>query len=373
MWNRTLDQHLQSLHFKPTNADPCIYIQKQGGNLLIVSVYVDDCLIIGTRDAVNQTKQSLAAKFKIKDLGPVSSILGVEIIRDQQRGTLKLRQSGHIEALLTQFNMANCKPVSTPMVPGLALSKIEATPTDCLSIPYRKAVGKLLYIAIASRPDIAFSVGYLSQFVTAYNHSHWNAVKHLLRYLQGSRHQTITYTKSDIPYNKGCKAIPVGYCDADWGGSIINRKSTSGYVFTLAGGPIMWSSKAQSTVALSSTEAELNALSETVKQALYIRKFFEPLDINSSQPVPLWNDNQSSLCIATQPQYVFLARMKHYDIKLHHLRDTIAKGLITLQYCPTEIMPADLLTKALPRAKVEELKALLHLYSSQTSSIEGAC
>ncbi len=307
MWNRTLDKHLRALQFQPLEADACIYVRRQGGNISVVSIYVDDCLIIGRRPQVNDVKASLAKKFKIKDLGPVSSILGIEVMHHRSQGTTSLCQSGHIDTLLGKFNIVDAKPVTIPLHPGLTLVKIEETPRECRTILYRQAIGKLLYIAIASRPDVAFAVAYFSQFVNAYDHTYWEAAKCVMRYLKGTRNQTLMYSKHvlDQSLPQSNLLLPVGYCDADWGGCTIDRKSISGYVFTLAGGPIMWASKTQTTVALSSSEAELNTMSEAMKQVLYIRKLLPPLGIDDGQPLSLANNNQSSLTLATQSTLAF--------------------------------------------------------------------
>ncbi len=367
MWNHMLDKHLHVLQFQPLEADLCIYIRKQGGNISVVSIYIDNCLIISRHPQVNKIKTSLAKKFKIKDLGPVNLILGIEVLHNCEKGTTCLHQSSHIDSLLAKFNMADAKPVTILLQPGLSLTKINKTPKDCYTIPYQQAIGKLLYIAIASRPNIAFSVAHLSHFINAYNHTHWEAAKSVICYLKGMCEQILMYSKQVLNQSvpPSDPLLLVGYCDADWSRCIIDRKSIFGYVFTLAGGPIMWASKTQTTVALSSSEAELNAMSKAMKQVLYICKLLPPLGINDSQPISLANNNQSSLMLATQSTLTFQAQMKHYNIKLHHLHDTTMKGLVSVHYCPTKTMPTDILTKALPRLKLEELKLLLNLHMCQ--------
>ncbi len=344
MWNCMLDKHLHALQFQPLEADPCVYIRKQGGNISVVSIYIDNCLIISKRPHVHEIKVSLAKKFKIKDLGPVNSILGIKVLHDHGKETTCLCQSSHIDSLLAKFNMVDVKPVTVPLQPGLSLAKIDKTPRDCHTILYQQAIGKLLYIAIASHPNIMFAMAHLSHFINVYDHTHWEAAKSVMCYLKGMHEQTLMYSKQVLNQSvpPSDPLLPVGYCNTDWGRCTIDRKSISGYMFTLAGGPIMWAFKTQTTVALSSSEAELNAMSEAMKQALY-----------------------SSLTLATQSTLTFQAWMKHYNIKLHHLHDTTVKGLVSVHYCPTKTMPTDILTKALPHPRLEELKLLLNLHMSQ--------
>ncbi len=362
VWNKAIDAHLLSNSFEPTDADPCIYVHHKGQQVAIISLYVDDCTILASRELLLFAKKVLSQKFKIKDLGEATSILGIEILRDRALGTLELCQTGHIDAILHQFNMENCKLQFTPMEVGLRLSKLDAVPKECFNIPYHQAIGKLLYLLQASRPDIAYAVNYLSRHINAYDDTHWTAVKHVLRYLQATCNATIRYDRHETQLSDPSSLVPTAYCDADWGGNPDDRRLVTGYIFYMCGGPFAWSSKAQSAVALSSCEAELTAISETVKQALYIRKLFELLQLSLKYPIRILNDNQSALKLANDRQQAYLPRMKHYDIKLHHMRDAVAAGHISLHYCPTEHMIADMLTKALARPKLTHIKQISSLH-----------
>jgi hypothetical protein len=167
-WNRTLDVHLRACGFTPSESDPCFYVKGQGREIMIIAVYVDDCVLIADERNIPKLKAILSGRFKVKDLGPTRSILGIEVIRDEKQGTLCLRQRGHILAILETFQMTDSAPNQTPLPVGLQLLKIDATPDNCKKLPYRSAIGKLLYVAIASRPDIAFAVTYLCKFANAY-------------------------------------------------------------------------------------------------------------------------------------------------------------------------------------------------------------
>jgi hypothetical protein len=188
LWNRTFDMHMCTIGFTPLEADLCIYILKtvHSQPLTIVSVYIDDCLIIGLRMNVDRIKQQLAGKILIKDLRPASSILSVEVLHDCHTHTLQLHQQGHIKGILKKFGMHDSKPVATLMMHGLVLSKINRTPVSCCTLPYCQAVSSLLYLALASCPDIAFAVNVLSCHVDMHNETHWMAVKHVLHYLNGT-------------------------------------------------------------------------------------------------------------------------------------------------------------------------------------------
>ncbi len=245
MWNYMLDKHLHALQFQPLKADPCVYIRKQEGNISVVSIYVDNYLIISRCLHVNEIKASLAKKFKIKDLGPMNSILGIEVLYNCRKGTTCLCQSGHIDSLLAKFNIVDVKPVTVPLQPGLSLVKIDKTLRDCHTIPYQQAISKLLYIAIVLCSDIVFAMAHFSCFINAYDHIHWEVAKSIMHYLKGMCEQTLIYNKQVLNQSTSPSdlLLPVGYCDTDWGRCMIDKKSISGYMFTLAGGLIMWASK----------------------------------------------------------------------------------------------------------------------------------
>lgn len=169
IWNETLDQWLRENDFKPTDGDPCVYYRIRNRRIAFIAVYVDDLTIICHVRDLNGIKRGLHNRFPVTDLGAATSILGVELLRDRAAGTLKLRQRGHILGVLKTFQMIYCNPAVTPMETNLKLIKA-ATPEE--NYPYRQAIGKLLYIALASRPDIAYAVSYLSRFSAFYDSTH---------------------------------------------------------------------------------------------------------------------------------------------------------------------------------------------------------
>jgi hypothetical protein len=199
LWNRTIDEFLHKLGFSPTAADPCIYEREQDQRKAFISLYVDDCVVIADRRDIDPIKRALASKFPTKDLGEATSILGIEIVRDREQGRLYLRQKGHIEGLCAKFTMATTRPVSTPLPAGTHLSKSADRDDEDLQLPYRQLTGKLLYIAIATRPDIAFAASYLSRFNSAFTREHWTAAKSVVRYLATTKYYSICYERTNTP------------------------------------------------------------------------------------------------------------------------------------------------------------------------------
>ena len=211
-------------------------------------------------------------------------------------------------------------------------------------IPYRNIIGSLMYAMTGTRPDIAYAIGALSQFNENPGELHWKAAKRVLRYLKGTKDFTLVY-------RKGQKSLE-GYSDADWGANPDDRRSTTGYLFTLSGSCISWNSCKQPTVALSSTEAEYMALSQATKEAIWLKWLLEELGFHTpSQASIIHSDNQG--CIALGKNPVHHARTKHIDIHHHFIRERIETGEIQVVFCGTDDMLADVLTKGLTKAKHE--------------------
>ncbi len=291
-WNRTIDQHLQKNSFRPCQADPCVYVKTNAKELVIITIYVDDCVIIAPLQQLKGVKKLLSEHFKITNLGPAQSILSIKLKRDREKGTLRLSQPGYIKGALSDFNMVNCKPKYTPATTSLELPRLQQTSKEDAQLPYPSSlIGKLLYIALATRPDIAYIISHLARFVTGYSHLHWEAAKHVLQYLQATKDIAIKYSRNATTVIDGKLAVLIGYCGADWAANKEDRKSISAYTFMLAGGPISWALKAQTTVAISSTEAEYIALSEATRQAIYVNALRKDLKLDTTQPLVIYIDN----------------------------------------------------------------------------------
>ncbi|KAM2456035.1 hypothetical protein PS1_015961 [Malus domestica] len=241
--------------YKRTHADSCVYIKQfSGGKFIILLLYVDDMLIV-SQDAsmIKKLKEELSKSFDMKDLGPAKQILGMEIIRDRKSKKLWLSQEKYVERVLERFNMKVAKSVSSPLANHIKLSKELCQKTyeekeKMAVVPYSSAVGSIMYAMVCTQPDIAYAVGVVSMFLSNPGKNHWEAVKWILRYLNGTSKMCLCFGSS--------KPILEGFTDADIGGDLDGRKSTSGYLFTFAGGAVSWQSKLQKCVALSTTEAE---------------------------------------------------------------------------------------------------------------------
>lgn len=197
-----------------------------------------------------------------------------------------------------------------------------------------------MYLAVMTRPDISYSVSYLSQYNDCFDTSHWKSAKRILRYLQHTKNFC-------LKYKKGSSQL-LGFVDADWGSNVIDRRSYTGFCFKYSDCVVSWESTKQKTVALSTTEAEYMALSEASKEAVHLRNLLGEMK-GSFDCVLLYCDNQSSIKLSNNP--VYHKRTKHIDVRHHYVREVIANKFIDLKYIKTNEMVADVLTKALPSIK----------------------
>jgi len=352
LWHNLIDSHFIENGFHPTEQDPCIYVCVKEEGISIIALFVDDNTVICNKQLLKWTKQVLSGRFNVKDLGEATSVLGKQLIRNREEGTLILRQEGYIDKILTAHNMQECRPAKIPMQPGLHLPLLKTTEEGAENYPYSSLVGDLIYLAISTRPDILYAASYLSRFNKAHGKQHWEAALQVLRYLNATRTMSIVFHRTNTP------PTLIGYSDADWGGNI-DRKSISGYFFTYAGAIVQWKSKRQSTIALSSTEAEYLSNTEAARQAVYLRRLLHQIGQPQSSPTKIFTDNQGAKAIAEDK--TIHSRTKHFDIRHHWIRKKVQSGGITLRYCPSTEMIADMLTKALPRVKFEYLRDLCGL------------
>lgn len=235
--------------------------------------------------------------------------------------------------------MAHCKESNTPLTHGFkpTIGNVEADE----SIPYRELVGSLMYLALATRPDIAHAVSVLSQFNQQHDKGIWTEAKHVLRYIKKTADLALCFRSTGENLH--------GFVDADWGNCPIDRRFYTGTAFILAGAAISWESRKQRTVALSSTEAKYMGLTDAAKEAIYLIGFMKELNLDALTSVVIYNDNQGTGELARNS--VYHGRSKHIDIRHHFIREALTSRSLRLKYKPTEQMTADVLTKALGSEK----------------------
>jgi transposase InsO family protein len=340
-WNDVLNSFLVSdLGFQRSEADQCIYRREVKGNLILMGIYVDDLLIAAdTAEDMRMIKERLSGRFDMTDLGQVKQILGIEV--DRRGNSTFLGQSKYAWSILEKFGMSDCNATSTPREVNEHLAKHgnEDEPVD--KSAYQSLVGSLMYLMLGTRPDLANAVGAVAQHCVNPGHQHWAAAKRILRYVKGTVNQGILFGGSDASNDL------VGYADADWAGDRNDRKSVSGFVFLFGGGPVSWASKKQTTVALSTAEAEYVASAAAVQEIKWLRQVLDSIQSKQATPTVLFVDNKAAIALTRNPG--FHPRTKHMDIKLHFIREAQADGVVDVQHCSSVDNAADIFTKAVPR------------------------
>lgn len=372
IWNHELDSFLTNeLHFRKTLADPCIYILRKENFKAIILVHVDDMII-----AHNDTAQcdsiinTLKSKWDITDLGEPSRVLGMQLVRNGPTGSIFLHQQDYVAELLSRFNMDSSKPVSTPHQPGFYLSadmcpSSDQDRADMRTVPYAELVGSLNWLATHTRLDIANSVGTLCRFISNPGRQHWRAAQRVLKYLASTSDHGIRFTISKPNVNDRL----LGFCDADWAGNSDNRRSTTGFLFTLYGSPISWKSKLQASTALSSVEAEYISLCAAAREAKWTRQLLFELGFPQDSATTIFEDNKG--CISISGNDRTDTRSKHIDVKYHFVRQMIKLNQIQVEYLPTEEMVADMFTK--PTSTIAFLKCRSSIVFPRHTWFEGDC
>lgn len=350
VWNKTLDKHLKTKGFEQTKADPCIYVRNTPEGKTILCVYVDDLLIFATNNKLRDyARDILKERFKMKDIGDIKFILGVQVIRNPKTGAVTLTQSTYVKKILEDTNMDKSKPVSTPLGENETTPVFNPDPNNTEEAinagRYRNIVGRLIYAMGGTRPDIGYAVSLASRFMANSNEKHWALLKRTLRYLRGTANIGIEFRR----HNRNADVL-TGYSDSDWDSNATDRRSVGGYVFFVGSCPVSWASKKQKTVALSSTEAEYMAVTIASQEAIWLRLLLAELGHPQSAPTVIFEDNQGAIDLSKNAA-INHQRAKHIDIKHHFIRDLVEAHQVELRHCATDAMIADTLTKALDKNK----------------------
>ncbi|GKV19456.1 hypothetical protein SLEP1_g29717 [Rubroshorea leprosula] len=345
MWFRELKQFLLAHGLTNSRSDCSLFIYCQNTDWLYVLVYVDDILITGSNPvAIDNLITAMSSKFSVKNLGELDFFLGVEAIRTN--AGLFLSQQRYIQDILQRAGMDNAKAVSTPLSSTTSLRQFSGhSLTDPTA--YRQIVGSLQYLSL-TRPDLCFAVNRLSQFMHNPIDLHWQAVKRVLRYLNGTKfHGLLLRPQTSLSLH--------GFSDADWAGDKDTSISTTGYVMYLGSSPVSWKATKQRVVARSSTEAEYKALAAASSEMVWILNLLHELGIHPSTPPALYCDNIGATYLSSNP--VMHSRMKHIAIDLHFVRDLVDHKVLRVSHISSKDQFADGLTKPLSSARFTYLRS----------------
>jgi hypothetical protein len=333
-WFGRFASFMKSIGYKQSNSDHTLFLKHNEEQITALIVYVDDMIVIGNDPEERKTLQEhLAREFEMKDLGELKYFLGIEVSRSNKG--IFLSQRKYALDLLNETGMTACSPASTPMEENLKLC-VHSNQVPANKERYQRLVGRLMYLA-HTRPDLAYALSVVSQFMHSPSEEHMNAVIRILRYLKSSPGKGILFTKGDnLDIN--------GYTDADWAGSIQDRRSTSGYFTFVGGNLVTWRSKKQEVVARSSAEAEYRGMAKAICELLWIRNLMQDLHIKQVSPMKLYCDNKAACDIAHNP--VQHDRTKHVEVDRHFIKEKLEEKLIEVPHVRSQDQLADVLTKA---------------------------
>ncbi|KAJ1700212.1 hypothetical protein LUZ63_008724 [Rhynchospora breviuscula] len=342
-WYGRLCTFLLDNSFIRGKMDTTLFTKKRDDHLLLVQIYVDDIIFGSTNATLAQEFSSLmSSEFEMSMMGELNFFLGLQI--KQLHDGIFISQTKYAKELIKKFGVEDSKSLDTPMSKSANIDADEKGKPMDITL-YRGIIGSLLYLT-ASRPDIMYAVCLCARYQANPKESHHKAVKRILRYVKGTQNLGLWHGKQT-------ELDLVGYTDADFAGDRMDRKSTSGTCQFLGGSLVSWSSRKQTSVALSTAEAEYVAAGSCCTQLLWMMQTLRDYELEF-QKVPILCDNTSAILISKNP--VLHSRTKHIEIRHHFIRDHVEKGDVELVYIDTKEQIADIFTKPLPTQQHLELR-----------------
>ncbi|XP_022041812.1 uncharacterized mitochondrial protein AtMg00810-like [Helianthus annuus] len=339
--------------FVQSLCDHSLFVMCKGDVLVVLLVYVDDIVVTGNSlPEITRVKSCLSKSFQIKDLGILKYFVGIEVL--YSGGSVCLSQRKYCLELLNEFGYLGCKPVGTPIEQShIITNKTDKDEKFLENVNgFKKLIGKLIYLSL-TRPDISYTVQFLSQYMHKPCQSHLDIALRLLRYLKQSPGRGVMFRKT------GSLDLS-GFVDSDWAKCTKTRKSVTGFGVFLGGTLVSWKSKKQGIVSRSTAEAEYRAMCSATCEVMWIKNILTELNVNCTLPVTLFCDSKSAIYISLNP--VFHERTKHFELDLHFLREKIASGIIDPQKIASDNQIADIFTKGLNVGKHSVLCEKLGLF-----------
>ncbi|SPC63760.1 related to retrotransposon protein [Ustilago sp. UG-2017b] len=350
-WDLEFDRSLRRIGFFQVECAPCIYTKGHGEDLAIVVIYVDDTLFIAPwLETVLKVKKQIGQRWKMVDSGEVSHFLGIKISRDRTKRTMTIGQSGYIDQVLVKHLDRHTRPTTVPMksIPEGTIFTSKAQQKE-----YPVIVGKLLWIANSTRPDLSHTVSALARHMREPSQEHYQAAQHVLCYLEGTKEVRLVYRANES------QEPLVAHSDENWASdTTIQRKGTSGSVAFVYRNPVTWKSATQKCVSLSAVEAEFIAATEATHEVLFLKQLLRSIGIATSTPT-VYLDNTGCIQVSKDPAKDW--KLKHIDTKYHFVRNNIQEGRVQIKYVDTKRNLADVLTKPVGKQAIQQARFGLHL------------
>jgi hypothetical protein len=363
VWNKTFNTAILGWNFVRLSCEWCVYVCHSPTGTIIFSVHIDDIFSVASSPAENDHFAALLkSRWEISELGPAKFALSITFSQNHSKHTITLSQTAFIDKVVNCFNLSDAHPCDTPMVAGLILRQPDKTipmpPEICdwqARTPYCALVSALNYIAVGTRPDVAFAVGRLSSFMDCYTPEHWSAALRIVRYLKGTRTMGLTLGGTNT-------LRLIGYSDSDYANCPVTSHSISGNCFNLGSSAISWMSKKQRIVADSSCYAEYIALHDSSHEVAFLHELLTGLRFAPPTATPLLCDNDAARHLAKD--HVSHPNVKHIHVKFHHICELVEDGTVALTCVRSADNTADILTKPLSRNDFQRLQHYLRIRPS---------
>ncbi|KAK2976864.1 hypothetical protein RJ640_009315 [Escallonia rubra] len=358
-WFAKLSAALKEYGFQQSYSDYSLFTLQRGVVQVNVLVYVDDLIIFGNNHAaIQRFKTYLSECFHMKDLGALKYFLRVEVTRGPE-GIFLCQRKYSID-IISEVGLLGAKLASVPLEQNhwlaLATGRLIDDPER-----FRRLVGHLIYLCF-TRPELSYCVHALSQFMQQLREEHWEAALRVVRYLKGNPGQGILLSNE-------CNLRLHGWCDADWSGCPLTRRSLTGWIIFLGTSPISWKTKKQHTMSRSSVEAEYRSMAMTTGELLWLKGILQSLGVSHNFAMHLSCDSQAALHIAKNP--VFHERTKNIEMDCHFVRDEIIKDNIHPQFVPSHAQLADIFTKTLGESQFDNFTRKLGIRNLHAPTLGG--
>jgi hypothetical protein len=362
IWNKTFHKTVTKLGFRRLASEWCVYRRVTHTGITIFAVHVDDIISIASSvDENSRFKADLRKHWEISDLGAVKYALGIAISRDRDNRTIALSQTALIDRVIEQFGQVDAHPVDTPLPVGLQIVRPDkSTPVSehlaswMQRTPYRSLIGTLNYLAVATRPDIAYAVGRLAAVLDCYRPEHWDAAIRVVRYLKGTRLLCLQLGGTN-------SVQPIGFSDSDYANCPTTSRSVGGYCFSLGSGMVSWASRKQPHTADSTCYAEYISLHDASHEVVFLRQIMQELNMLFMRPTHLYCDNNSAIQLTEDQRWH--SKTKHIRVRYHSIRDLVDYDELKVIGVRTADNTADIFTKPLARPAFERLRHYLGIRS----------
>jgi len=363
IWNQTFDNAVTGWGFQRMDSDRCMYRRKTETGTVIFAIHVDNIFSITDPPEENANfKALLHSKWEISDLGPAKFTLGIAIERNFDKRSIHLFQTAFIDCLIEHFNLSEAHPTDMPMVQGLLVRRPDKSiPVDpevaawVDATPYRELVGSLNYIAVATRPNISFTVGCLASMLDCYQPEHWSAALWVLQYLKGTR--TLQLVLGGLTDN-----TLASFSNSDFANCPNTSCSIAAYCFGLGSGMISWHSKKCDYPTNSSCYSKYTTLHGAAREGIFLQQLLQELGLLESEPkkcppTSIFCDNDAAVHLSEDS--VWHSNTKHFCVKLHYTCDQVQTGELQILCIPSVENVMDILTKSLSRPVFQYLHSHL--------------